>query len=461
MMELNDILGSDFVELEAMLAEREHRAEIQQRLLDENELLLCVSMNMPGPVKDFPLLRLAFSEGCRVTREALTLAGVSVRCLDERGGPCGPSAFYRVEGNPKVIKTILCSVEDTPALGRLLDLDLIQKKGGKISRGAVGLTARSCLICKEAAAVCGRSRRHSVEQLQREAVQRMLNYFSDLFAEQVAVAAGRAMLYEVTTAPKPGLVDRLSRGAHRDMDIFTFLDSAAVLAPWFGRFCRLGLQNDTWEDERLFSAARQLGRQAEQAMFSATNGVNTHKGLIFSLGLLCTAAGQVYIRELIRGDMRVPGTAEICSRCAALATHSLGDFQIGGTGDSHGMRVFQLYHARGIRQEAADGFPSVTAYVMPSLDGDGSLEEKSLRALLKLYANLEDTNVLHRGGTKAMKDIAERADDILALSKNEFVQALTDFDQELTRAGLSPGGCADLLAVGLFLYFLNIKEHTL
>lgn len=442
-MELRTILGADLVPLEDMLAERELRAGTQRRLLAAyGGPLLCLSLNMAGPVKDFPLLRLGYRAGRLLAEAALTRAGASCRFLEERLSPAGPCAFYLAQGlSPLAAKDALCAVEDGGPLGRLLDLDLLLEDGRKLSRGETGRPPRRCLLCGEAAAVCGRSRRHSVEQLQQEAVRLLMEHFSARWAERVSTRALRAMLYEVSVTPKPGLVDRRNSGAHRDMDFFTFLDSAATLTPWFRRLCLLGARSPELEDGALFSAARSLGVQAEEAMRAATGGVNTHQGLIFSLGLLCAAAGQLYARGLPGGEDGPPPAEALCQRAAALAACAPAP-----AGQASGSLP------GGARGEALRAFASVRRWVLPVLRQAESPEEGGRRALLALIAHVEDANILRRGGRAALEAAARRARQVLDAPSGEFQAELAAFDRELIRDGLSPGGCADLLAVGYFLF---------
>lgn len=442
-MALPDILGTDVVSLEEMMAEREQRAETQRRLLAASGgPLLCLSLNMAGPVKRFPLLLLAYREGRRMAEAALR--GASFRLLEERLGRAGPCAFYQVDGlSPLAVKERLCAVEDGGPLGRLLDLDLLLADGRKLSRRETGRPPRRCLLCGEDAAVCGRSRRHSVEELQRETVRLMTAHFSAQWADHVSAQALRAMLYEVSVTPKPGLVDRRNSGAHDDMDYFTFLDSAAALTPWFRRLCLLGFQSPEAEDPALFSAAQALGRQAEEAMCAATGGVNTHQGLIFSLGFLCLAAGQLYALRLPNGEAVPPSEEALCQRAAALASCAEPP-----AGCAPGAPL------RGARGEAVKGFPSSRRWVLPALRQAEDLEDGGRRALLALIAHVEDANLLRRGGPTALEQTANRARQILSSPAGDLRRSLESFDQELIQARLSPGGCADLLAVGYFLFFL-------
>lgn len=251
----------------------------------------------------------------------------------------------------------------------------------------------------------------------------------------------------VAGIPKPGLVGRWNSGAHQNMDFFTFLDSAAVLAPWFRKPCLLGARSPDLEDSALFPAAQSLGRQAEEAMLTATGGVNTHQGLIFSLGLLCTASGQLHPRRLPSGEEGPLETADLCRRAAALGC---------GSGLLHACswRANARHLAWGNPGRGTPCLSSVRRWVLPVLQQAESPEEGGCQALLALIAHVEDANILRRGGHSALEAAAQRAKQVLNAPTKAFQEELTAFDQELIRAELSPGGCAGLLAVG---YFLSCK----
>lgn len=450
-MNVSEILNGPSVPLEQMLSEREWRAAEQRRLLGRGETLVVLSTNVAGPVKRFPLLMRGFDEGRRVLEERLSRAGLKAVSWGVHDHPEGPTAFYGVSGPAEAVKRLTCQVEALPHLGRLLDLDVLGPDGRKWERSQVGLQPRRCLVCGGSAADCGRSRRHSVEQLQEAVVRRLTDYFCGQYARKVENAALRAMLYEVAVTPKPGLVDRSGTGAHRDMDFFTFLDSAAAVAPYLGELCLLGCRGPG-EEADLPGRLRALGQEAESAMFRATGGVNTHKGLIFSLGLLAAAAGQQFALGLAAQPVP-PAAQELCRRAGDLAVAFLPD--LGNPPCTHGGEIYRRYGAGGIRREAADGFPSVLRWALPCLREEGSWEQRGRRALVALMAHVEDTNVLFRGGPQALEDLARRAGEVAFLPAEEAETALWTWDWELSRQGISPGGCADLLAVGYFLRFLE------
>jgi triphosphoribosyl-dephospho-CoA synthase len=105
--------------------------------------------------------------------------------------------------------------------------------------------------------------------------------------------AEEALWQELELTPKPGLVDKLNNGSHRDMDHALFARSIAAITPWFSRFAALGDAHADKPVAEQLRLIRPMGMACEQAMYAATGGVNTHKGGIFALGLLCFAAGRV------------------------------------------------------------------------------------------------------------------------------------------------------------------------
>lgn len=265
---------------------------------------------------------------------------------------------------------------------------------------------------------------------------------------RVARLAAAALVEEVYTTPKPGLVDGNNNGAHRDMTVQTFLYSAAALQPFFREMAELGR---TLEEEALLPALRETGIRAEQAMFRATNGVNTHKGALFSLGLLCGCAGQCIARGLR------PTAAGLCAMAARL-TRGICVRELGGTADTHGQGVYRKYGARGVRGEAESGFSSVLEHSLPVFRGElcrgTDYGEAAVKALLSLIAHVPDTTVLYRRGPDAAARAAEAAKRLLADYSEEAALAL---DAAFIRENISHGGCADLLAVTIFLHRLETE----
>lgn len=437
-----------------VLEAREARALRQRALLEEYGLpLVSFTMNIAGPVKNGPLVRRAFRTGLDRLSDALRTARAEVPRREERDGAAGCEALLAVRGDPGEVKALCVELEDEDALGRLFDMDVLSPGGEKLDREALGYPPRRCLICGKPGKGCASRRLHPVEALQAATGRILRDYFAGEDAGLIAAQAVRALLYEVCAAPKPGLVDRLGNGSHRDMDIFTFLDSTAALLPYFRQAVSIGQATALLPPEETFRRLRRAGLAAERAMFAATSGVNTHKGAIFSLGAVCAAAGRLWTPERPRA-----GIEAVLAECAAMsAGAAAGDFAAirSGSADTAGARLFLRYGLRGIRGELADGLPGVRDTALPALraalDGGASLEQAGTAALVRLMARLTDTNLIARGGPEGQAWAAHAAAELEGFIPG--TEALEALDRAMRKRGLSPGGCADLLAITYFLHF--------
>jgi len=271
----------------------------------------------------------------------------------------------------------------------------------------------------------------------------------------------RAMLYEIAVHPKPGLVGPCDAGAHGDMTRFTFIDSAASLAPWMALFARAGFRHGASDPRSLLPRIRRIGLRAERAMFAATAGVNTHKGLLFSFGLICAAAG---IRAARNEPLSPEGVAALASRIVAgIVRRELESLREAPPERplTAGERLYLRYGVTGIRGEAERGFPTVVNRALPFLRNAAregrSPGDAGADTLLLIMRHSDDTNVLHRSGMDGRLLMRETAADILAAggTHSERGRALMTGAMRLfVERNISPGGSADLLAVTFFLHFL-------
>lgn len=273
-------------------------------------------------------------------------------------------------------------------------------------------------------------------------------------ADYIGRIAYQALLEEVYTTPKPGLVDLYSCGAHRDMDVHTFEKSAAAISPYLTRMAEQGARS-TGNLEELFLAIRSTGIAAEQQMFQATAGVNTHRGMIFSLGIFCAAAGrlmqqtdQIRLTELVAVEQQMT-VRILTAELAALKERQAV---------SHGEKLLQKYNTTGIRGEAIDGYPAVFELAVPALIA-GVKEHKDwnqvkLQTLLILMSRVEDSNILARNNPAVLKQVQREAEMLLlggGAYRADAIQVLEQMDRDFTARNISAGGCADLLAVAIFM----------
>lgn len=272
-------------------------------------------------------------------------------------------------------------------------------------------------------------------------------------AEQIGRAARSALVREAELSPKPGLVDAENCGAHHDMDLQLLIKSAKALEPYFTRFAAQGMRDTALPPDGRISAIRADGMEAESAMFAATNGVNTHKGALFLLGVLCYSAGHCAANEI----SLLPET--ICQTAARVCSGITREL-----GENCG-RAYLRYGARGARGEAEDGFPHVleAMRVYSVARGRGATQEEGwLVSLLTLISSVEDANVLARCGDGIAKELRRRAGDIAArysAGGAGFVFEIQELDRDCRRWSASPGGTADLLACGMFFSGLIAEKH--
>ncbi|MGN0713658.1 MAG: triphosphoribosyl-dephospho-CoA synthase [Anaerovoracaceae bacterium] len=265
-----------------------------------------------------------------------------------------------------------------------------------------------------------------------------------------------ALLGEVWASPKPGLVDRENTGAHKDMTYQNFVDSARALQHCFTQCAQAGHQH-SGDLKQLAAKLRSIGLSGEKAMYQATGGVNTHKGAIFSLGILCAAAAAVSLHQTEHGET----LRALQSTAASIAAELLADDSAEQT---NGKRVLQETGTGGIRTEASCGFDTAFSVGLPALTEalqSGLCENDAMvYTLLRIIAATEDSNLVHRGGMEGM-DFAKREARKLTEGGPAAMNftAVRDTDRKFIEKNLSPGGSADLLALTLFLGFLKYPKR--
>lgn len=274
----------------------------------------------------------------------------------------------------------------------------------------------------------------------------------------IGTLALEAMLIEVSVTPKPGLVDRNNSGAHGDMGFFTFMNSAASLRSCFEEFAEAGFTggNKKLLPAQIFPDIRKIGINAETFMFNATNGINTHKGEIFSLGLLSASAGYlVGIDEPVNPESvtKIAGNMcnGICNSDFAQALTKSPELL------TKGERVYIEHGITGIRGEAESCYPVVKDIALPALKGymsqNFTLNDALAFTLINIMAHAHDTNIISRHDINVAEEVMSRAKVLLASSPD--LNEIYRLDAEFIRDNISPSGCADLLAVTYFLYMLD------
>ncbi|MFV0496615.1 MAG: triphosphoribosyl-dephospho-CoA synthase CitG [Candidatus Fimivivens sp.] len=445
------------VQLEEMLQARERRAAFQQELLLKyNMPLICLTMNIAGENKRFKSADRLFDIGVKLINEQLHRHNIKVAFYTSCDYNTGLESYWSVAFSDEDIKKMMVQIEDAFEAARLFDIDVLNSDGEKLSRSNFGAPPRRCLLCGAQAAACARNRQHGLDAIEQKTRQLIADYLDNETADHIAECAVKSLLYEVCVTPKPGLVDRVNAGAHRDMDIFTFMDSITALTPYLKACALKGVRSGTHSPAQLFASLRYIGQCAESNMFSATGGVNTHKGAIYSMGILCAAAGRLWAKE-------TPTPKQLCLLCAEMtAAETAGDLKkIEQTGaQTAGERIYTAHGISGIRGEVAAGFPSVQSISLPVfktlLDEGHSLNDAGAIALLHLMANATDTNVISRAGIARHNALQKTLFSLLEQTPRPKPPILETLDADFIAEHISPGGCADLLALTFMLHFLCV-----
>jgi holo-ACP synthase / triphosphoribosyl-dephospho-CoA synthase len=434
---------------------------------------ISLSLNVPGYPKSTPQLSGFFDDVLLECKQFLQAHRVAidttqeVRQVDEAGD------FYLVpifNGQPIAeIKALTESFEGRHPLGRIIDIDIFDRQLRPVSSGKL----KPCMLCEQPAIVCMREANHTYEELRERLVLEIRGCLADKtrqrICKQLAALALKAILYEISLSPKPGLVGRFKQGAHQDMDYFTFLDSPSVLAGYFEEIALSGYLFRGDDLREALPLIRTVGLKMESSMFSATDGVNTQKGLIFLIGLALFSAAYGIARD--GAFALAKGRDTLKAICANLVQNEL--MAVPGDEKTHGKVCFHRYglEGAGVRKEAEDGLPSVFEHGLEELksalagadkaSASAQMNRALIKTLLRLMSVTNDTNILHRKDRQILKTIQYMAQRTLDVwdgeAEAERYEKLLDYCR---RENVSPGGSADLLAVTVFLYFIENSFST-
>lgn len=258
----------------------------------------------------------------------------------------------------------------------------------------------------------------------------------------IAAQAYMALKAELNTTPKPGLVDKADNGAHKDMDYPLMLKSINVLRPFFRKIAELRVTGDM---ESTVSSLQKIGLEAEQAMLDATNGVNTHKGALFSLGITAFAAMSLLHNEQ---DITASALQKTITSIAALFPVPKG---------THGSKVNEELKksVSGALDNAQQGYPMLFGdwlQLYRGLHGDNYQNHKTL---LHIMSMLDDTNIYYRKGAETAQKVKEEAKKL----EEEFsIKKLQYMNEWFITENISPGGSADMLALTIFINYLISTE---
>ena len=244
----------------------------------------------------------------------------------------------------------------------------------------------------------------------------------------MAALASKALKEELNTSPKPGLVDILDNGAHQDMDYQLMSHSIDTLRPFFARLCI--------EGEPQIEEIIDIGKQAEAAMMKVTNGVNTHRGAFFSLGITTVAAYNILATNTPLTTNNLSNKISQLARKIPPATNT------------HGATVRKTFNIKGAHQNATDGYDTLFNEWLPFYRTLNDDTYRNHKTLLKIMSTLDDSNIYHRKGAHEAAMVRHEAQTLL---DNFSTEGMDRLNQQYIVRNISPGGSADMLALTIFI----------
>jgi len=294
----------------------------------------------------------------------------------------------------------------------------------------------------------------------------MNKILTDTLSFKLAEHAQKSILYEAILTPKPGLVDAVDSGAHKDMNIYTFIDSSVSLFQGFYLYAKSGLSCNSDEKE-LFKEIRKIGILVEKEMFKATNNINTHKGINFSLGIVVAATGYYFKDKGIDqiADYKTDDTINIL-KIVETMTEGLVKNDLRNLNKkenlTNGEKIYLEKGFSGIRGEVESGFPTVANIALPRMrllsKNNISYDRILLDVLFHIMSVSIDSNVINRGGFQALEFVNEQSRLFIndgSVYQENYKNKIEDLNAIFIDKNISPGGAADLLSVTIFFALLE------
>lgn len=380
-----------------------------------------------------------------------SLEGLGFSLKESRLSLDGPEYIFVSDERAPEAKRKVVDFEENHRLGGLLDLD-VSDVSGAVSRSDLGLDRRKCLICGSDAWACISLKRYTLREI-RSKIESLLCLESsfitlsteDSVASVISDLAGRAAEEELRLLFKPGLISPISQGSHSDMDFDLMQGSLCVLKNYWRQCASSGFKVKKEAFEALLPELRTFGLGAEAKMYRQTCGVNTYKGLIYLLGILCASVSFVLKHQ--------EPLEQVFERVHRLCANELLR-NVGSISKAHERGCFLL----GARGETSLGFPTVRKalnFYESELEKNEEYGNAELNTLLLLMSLTNDSNIAGRSGEDGLERIKNRASQVLSkggLSSKEGTKDFKCLAEEVAQRRVSPGGSADLFICVNFLH---------
>ncbi len=445
--------------IEEFLFDRENRVNHQEKLIkkSKDKTLVTLRINYPGIKKSNYITDDIINI---IYNDILTFYKKYIVYKDKYKNKEGLICHFLFSEDSVKVKKLMIDIEENHILGRCVDIDVYTLENNEvigISRSHLHKKSRKCFICDLDAKICSRSQSHTIEDIKQ--------YFEDIYSKyqnyklkreslsyEISQNALKAMISEVSTFPSFGLVSPISQGSHKDMNYYTFLNSAIVITPYLKDMYKIGYTYH--KPEFIFDAIREIGKTCEDKMFEATNDVNTHKGMIFLMGITISAIGKVmYIGS---------GFNDIKNIIKLMVENILDDFKNLDKKDklTHGEKLYLEYGFKGIRGQVQDGLSILFDDIIGKyIDFDIYENDLYTQILIELMAIVDDSTVVYRHDIDTLRQVQSDAKELLNIGgvyTKEGKDKAKELEKLYIEKNISPGGCADLLAISIFL--ISIKD---
>lgn len=441
-------------EIDKFLLDREKRVRLQENLLQENKkyTLVTVRVNYPGLEKSNFItdeIQRIISDEISEICEDIIIFKKEYKSLE------GCITHFLVDLDLLKTKDLMINIEENHILGRCVDIDVYKINENKIvtiSRKDLSKKNRKCFLCELDANICSRNQSHSINEIKLYFEKKYKEYIAylrekDNIAAKLSNIALKSIIAEVSTYPSFGLVSPVSSGAHNDMDYYTFLESGFAIEPYLKEMAKCGYSYNDTDD--IFRKIRKVGQKAEEEMFKATKEINTHKGMIFLMGIVIASISKnIYIREPFENTQKI---------IKNMVKNILDDFKNLDRKEklSHGEKLYIKYGFTGIRGQVKDGLDFIfnrilTEYKKLNLKGNDLYSH----TLLILMSIVEDSTIVYRHDIEMLKKVQKDCKNVLesgGMSKDKGKKLALELEKEYIEKYISPGGSADLLAIVIFL----------
>lgn len=444
-------------DLEKFLQDKEDRYYYQKKLVQKyKQTLLTIRTNYPGENKRDIL---ADKIADIMADEIESIFFDKIIFKDKIESLEGKIYLYILNEDARKIKLETMEIEENHILGRCLDIDVYDNNYNALSRKDFNLGKRQCMLCDKLAFVCAREKNHSQEEIKSYILKKYIEYKEyEIKREQISSdllkLSLKGMIYEVGSYPSFGLVSPLTNGSHNDMNFFTFLDSSFIISEGFKKMAKIGYSYLNYD--KIFKKIREIGKETEKNMFKATGNVNTHKGMIFLLGISIAATAKAkYENKDFNGIKKI---LEI------MTFDILDDFEnIKNLTRplTHGEKLFLEHGFTGIRGEIKNGLDIIfngSLQVYSNMIERGfDFNKTAVQTLIYLMSKVMDSTIVYRHNFEMLEKVKMEMNNIYlagGIEMKESENIFNEIEKRYISQRISPGGSADLLAITIFFYNL-------